>query len=79
MTNKWCDKLKADYGANLRLYVVERGVPSDADMSYIEQCATNTGEKVKKASNAAGLKTALDEIAADLKTFGAYQEARVVE
>lgn len=77
VTKKWCEKLKADNGESLKIYVVKYRAQA-GDYAYIEKCATDTGGKVKTASNAAGLKTVLDEIAAELKSWGEYQAARVV-
>jgi hypothetical protein len=99
-TKKVCAKLKSDWGANLRVYVIlyrKQGsyknkisgaeVPFDSDSySYLSECAgpgnvqsSTSAPYMYDVSNEAGLKAALSDIAADIKTFATYKEAKNVE
>ena len=50
------------------------------DYSYISKCATDSGGKAYDVgNNTATLKAKLDEIAADIKTWANYEEAKNVE
>ena len=50
------------------------------DYSYISKCATDSGgEAYDVGNNTATLKSKLDEIAADIKTWANYEEAKNVE
>lgn len=72
-----CSKLKEAYGDNIRIYLVKYR-KSDGDYTYLDNCATSTGGKSYDAGDSAALKSTLDTIAADLKTWAEYKEARVV-
>ena len=96
LTTAACAKLKADYGSNVRVYVVKYRKQSgwkaltrngtaahssgSGTHSYteIDDCATSTGGTAYDAADEAALKTTLDTIAAEIKTWGGYEEAKNV-
>jgi hypothetical protein len=98
-TRDVCAKLKADWGANLRMYVVKyrkqtahkhkitgAEVPFDTQRySYLNYCAgpgniesSGSAPYMYDTANETELKNALAAIAADIKTFAEYQEAKIV-
>ncbi len=89
-----CAKLKTDYGDNLRVYVVKyrkqtqyKTFPAynvtqsnaNHDYSVIDKCATDTGGLTYDVSTEADLKTTLNTIANNIKSFaGGVTAARNV-
>jgi hypothetical protein len=89
VTKSACDKLKADWGANLRIYVIRyrrqtsyrhkiSGIEEPFDYSYLDDCASGSSY-VYDAANEADLKSALSTIAKDIKEFAGYVAAKNVE
>ena len=80
-----CAKLKTDYGSNLRVYVVKyrkqtqyktfpmynvsQSNANHENYSTIDACATNTGGATYDVSTEADLKSTLNTIAANIKSF----------
>jgi hypothetical protein len=95
VTSDACSKLKTEYGDNVRIYVVKyrkqtkykhkiSGTVTDFDdatyYNYLNDCATGTAAPyLHDVSTEAQLKSALDNIAANIKSFAQYQEAKNVE
>jgi hypothetical protein len=90
VTRSACEKLKADWGKNIRIYLIKyRKQPnykhsiSDStvtlDYSYLDDCASGViAPYLWDVSSEADLKSALSAIAADIKSFAAYAPARGV-
>jgi hypothetical protein len=94
VTKDACKKLKADYGSNIRIYVVKyrkqanykhkiSGTTVNHDYAYLNECAgpgnsasSTSAPYMQEADDEAGLKTALQTIAADIKTFAGRSEAK---
>ena len=81
-----CSKLKAEYGSNLRIYLIEyrkqsqyKTFPAGATKAHsyktIEDCAYTT----YTADSETALKSKLDTIATDIKSWAGYTEAKNVE
>ncbi|MDR1561207.1 MAG: hypothetical protein LBS23_02520 [Holosporaceae bacterium] len=88
VTTAVCNKLKEN--ANLRVYIIKYRGQTNAkdaarnivshDYGYIKSCASGiTTPYWQEATTEAQLKTALDAIAADIKSFAGHQEAQNVE
>jgi hypothetical protein len=82
-------KLKADWGDNVRIYVIKyrkqdrykhkiTGNEVNFDYSYLDNSASKPSY-VYDVSNEEGLKTALTTIAADIKSFAGYTPATELE
>jgi hypothetical protein len=91
VTTDACAKLKNDWGEDLRIYVVKyrkqtqyrhkaTDIAMDFSYSYIDDCATeNNSTYVKDVSDEAGLNTALQAIADNIKGWAGRTEAKNVE
>lgn len=88
-----CSKLKSDYSSNIRIYVIKYrkqtayktfpfyGVTqTDVNHSYatVDACATSSSY-LYDISTETDLKNSLDKIAADIKTFAGYADAKNVD
>jgi hypothetical protein len=85
-----CTKLKNTFGENLRIYLIayrrqnsyKPKISGDAvafDYSYLNNCASGTGKPyIYDVSNEAALKSALDTIAEDIKSFAGHKNAENV-
>lgn len=88
VTIKACEKLKADFGSNLRVYVIKYrkqenskdvlGATIKHNYTYIDACATNDSY-VYDLQTADQLKDTLTTIAEDIKTFANYENAQNVD
>jgi hypothetical protein len=92
VTRSACEKLKSDWGENIRIYVIKyRRQPNcyqsplwrsystilTLDYSYLDDCASGViAPYLWDVSTEADLKSALSAIAADIKSFGGYAPVR---
>jgi hypothetical protein len=86
-----CAKLKEDWGNNLRIYIIKyrkqtqyinktTDLPENHNYDYLDSCASGTGAPyIHDVADEAGLKTALQEIATNIKSWSRYTEAKNVE
>ncbi|MCR4555191.1 MAG: hypothetical protein K5766_00050 [Alphaproteobacteria bacterium] len=72
VTQDACDRLKEDWGNNLRIYLIKYRAQA-GDYSYLDDCASYTYDDV---SDESGLKTKLTEIAKDITAWATRTEAK---
>lgn len=75
-TKDACDALKAKYGNNLRIYIIKYKTGAE-NVSYLDTYATNNC--LYSITTESQLKTTLQKIAKELKTWAGYTEAKVIE
>ncbi|MBR1734653.1 MAG: hypothetical protein IJ730_04300 [Alphaproteobacteria bacterium] len=93
LTTAACTKLRTTYGSDVRIYVIKyrrqtssthfpiysRSVTYDtSDYSNIDNCATLSGGKTYFVSSESTLKSTLNTIANELKTWANYEKAKNV-
>jgi hypothetical protein len=91
VTTSACAKLKSDYGSNIKIYVIKyrkqlqykqkiTGAATNFDYDYLNDCASGTSAPyLQDVTTEAALKSALQTIATDIKSFGGYSSAKNVE
>jgi hypothetical protein len=89
VTTSACNKLKSDWGNNLRIYLIKYRKQSsyknkinnatiNFDYGYIDQCASGS-EYIYDVSTDDGLSSVLQTIADDIKSFAGHEGAKNVE
>jgi hypothetical protein len=89
-TEAVCNKLKSDFGSNIRIYVVKfrkqtaaknaLGSAVTHNYSVIDACASGTvAPYLQDVSDEIGLKNALNAIATDVKSWAGYKKAKNAE
>ncbi len=89
VTTNACSKLKTDFGSNIKIYIIKyrkqtsyknkiSGSATNFDYSYIDTCASSSAN-IYDISTETDLKSSLDKIAADIKTFAGYADAKNVD
>jgi hypothetical protein len=91
VTTSACAKLKSDYGSNIRIYIIKyrkqtqykhkiSAAATNFDYDYLNDCATGTSSPyLQDVTTEAALKSALQTIATDIKTFGGHTAAKNVD